>query len=211
MLKFLLWLKRINFNKLFIPRYNHKYQNKQLKLNLGCGTDYKPDWINIDNNSYKNIKKLDINWDLSRGIPFENNSVDFIFNEHFLEHLTVEEGQTFLKDCKRVLKKGGVLRISMPDLENTVKDYFNPNWKEEKKDFYKKFGLDFIKTRAEKINISFRWWGHKWLYDGEELERRLKEAGFNNIKFCNLRESEYPDLRNLETRNESTLIAEVIK
>ena len=154
---------------------------------------------------------MDINWDLSISIPFENNSVDFIFNEHFLEHLTVEEGQVFLKDCKRVLKDGGVLRISMPDLETTVKDYFNPNWKEDKKAYYKKFGLEFIKTKAEKININFRSWGHKWLYDKEELERRLKEAGFKNIKFCELKESDYPELRNLETRNESTLIAEVVK
>lgn len=214
MIKFLLLIKRFNlkaihsskkFNKKFLKIYD------VLKLNLGCGRDYKRGWINIDNNPNKSIKNLDINWDLSISIPFENNSVDFIFNEHFLEHLTVEEGQVFLKDCKRVLKDGGVLRISMPDLETTVKDYFNPNWKEDKKEYYKKFGLEFIKTKAEKININFRSWGHKWLYDKEELERRLKEAGFKNIKFCELKESDYPELRNLETRNESTLIAEVVK
>lgn len=214
MIKFLLLIKRFNLKAIHSSKkFNKKFSKiyDVLKLNLGCGRDYKRGWINIDNNPSKSIKNLDINWDLSINIPFENNSVDFIFNEHFLEHLTVEEGQVFLKDCKRVLKDGGVLRISMPDLETTVKDYFNPNWKEDKKEYYKKFGLEFIKTKAEKININFRSWGHKWLYDKEELERRLKEAGFKNIKFCELKESDYPELRNLETRNESTLIAEVVK
>lgn len=214
MIKILLWLKRFNLrNFYFLPKFKKRFKKdfKSFKLNLGCGTDYKQGWINIDNNSDNNIKQLDVNWDLSKGIPFDDNSIDFIFNEHFLEHLTVEEGQIFLRECKRVLKKGGVLRISMPDLEKCMKDYFNPNWKEDNKETYRKFGLDFIKTKAEKVNISFRWWGHKWLYDREELERRLKQAGFQNIKFCKLRESDYAELQNQETRNESTLIAEVVK
>lgn len=199
-------LKKIKIEKTF----NHKFGN-DLKLNLGCGRDYKKDWINIDNNSDNNIEKLDLKWDLSKGIPFKNDSVNFIFNEHFLEHLTVKEGQIFLKECRRVLKRGGVLRISMPDLERSVKEYFNENWKEDNKEAFEKFDLTFIQTRAERLNMAFRWWGHQWLYDKEELERRLKEAGFYQIEFCKLNESKHSELKNLETRNESILIAEVTK
>lgn len=196
-----------------------KYKNLQellknesvLKLHIGCGTVYKSGWINIDNNSDNNILNLDFRWDLRKSLPFKDNSVDFIFNEHFLEHLTVEEGQKAIKDFYRILKPGGVLRIAMPDLENTIKTYLNPNWKEDDKDFLKKFGLDFIETKAERINISFRWWGHKWLYDWEELYRRLKEAGCERINRCEIYKSDYLELQNIETRNESTLIAEVIK
>lgn len=182
-----------------------------IKLHLGCGTAYKNGWINIDNNSDNNINKLDINWDLRNPLPFPDNSVDYIFNEHFLEHLTVEEGIKSIKDFYRVLKPGGVMRIAMPDLESIVSEYLNNNWKEDNKDFFEKFGLSFIKTRAELININFRWWGHKWLFDWEELERRLKEAGCIKIKRCKIFESDYEDLKNLETRNESTLIAEITK
>ena len=205
MLKFLLSLKHLK-----LITFNSKYPNRVLKLNLGCGKDYKEGWINIDNNSDKNIEKLDINWNLAKGIPFKDDSVDFIFNEHFLEHLTVEEGQIFLKECKRVLKNGGIMRISMPDLERSMKDYFNPNWKTDNKATFEKFKLNY-KTRAEKTNCAFRRWGHKWLYDREELERRLKEAGYRQIKFCELRQSDYPELKNLETRDESILVAEVTK
>ena len=180
-------------------------------MHLGCGTVYKEGWINIDNNSDNNIQKLDLDWDLRKSLPFHDNSVDFIYNEHFLEHLTVEEGISAIKDFFRVLKPGGVMRIAMPDLEKIVHGYLDENWKENSKACSEKYGLTFIQTRAEGININFRWWGHQWLYDWEELERRLKEAGCEKIKRCRLFESEHEELKNLETRNESTLVAEVTK
>lgn len=181
----------------------------KIKLNVGCGTDYKEGWINIDNNSDNNIERLDLNWDLRNPLPFRDSSVDFIFNEHFIEHLTVEEGQAAIKDLMRVLKPGGVLRVAMPDLEIAVDQYLNLPL--SKDPTIKRFNLDFIKTRAERINLSFRGWDHKWLYDWEELERRLREAGCGNIKRCKLGKSQYSELQNLETRDESTLIAEVIR
>ncbi len=180
-----------------------------VKLNIGCGTDYKEGWINIDNNSDDNITRLDLNWDLRYPLPCEDGSVDFIFHEHFMEHLTVEEGIRSTKDFLRVLKPGGVLRIATPDLDEAVTSYQDQKWKE--KPFIKRFQLEFVETKAEMINMKFRWWGHKWLYDWEELDRRLREAGCQHIRRCKLRKSAYPELCGLETRDESTLIAEVRK
>lgn len=191
-----------------ITKLLQRYPDK-IMLNIGCGTDYKDGWVNIDNNSDNNIEKLDLSWDMRKPLPFENESVDYIFNEHFLEHLSVEEGQLAIKDFLRVLKKGGVLRIAMPDLGEVVKNYLDINWR--KRPFIKKFGLDFIKTPAELININFSWWGHKWLYDREELERRLEEAGCRDITKCKLRKSKHKELIGLEIRDESTLIIEVKK
>lgn len=184
-----------------------KKRKGPIKLNVGCGTDYKDGWVNIDNNSDDNIDKLDLDWDLRDPLPFDDNSVDYIFNEHFVEHLTVEESRKILKDLRRVLKPGGVLRTAMPDLEWVVNNYL----KLSTKDVRKRFNVDFVETRAEWINISFRWWGHKWLYDWEELERRMEETGFSNVKRCTLNKSKYPQLQGLETRPESLLIAEATK
>lgn len=180
-----------------------------IMLNVGCGADYKEGWVNIDNNSDNNIERLDLNWDLRNPLPYKNDSVDFIFNEHFFEHLTAEEGQVCMKDFKRVLKQGGVMRIAMPDLEEAIKQYLDPKWKT--RPFIKNFGLEFVETRAELLNMSFSWWGHKWLYDWEELERRLKQAGFTKVKRCKQRESNYEQLQKLESREESLLIAEAQK
>jgi predicted SAM-dependent methyltransferase len=187
----------------------HKKYPSKIMLNLGCGTDYKKGWVNIDNNSDNNIEKLDLNWDLRNPLPFEENSVDYIFNEHFIEHLTVEEGQVAIKDMMRVLKPGGVLRIATPDLEVTVDKYINVPI--DKDPVIKKYGLDFIQTRSERMNVGFRSWGHKWIYDWEELERRLREAGCSKIIRSKLGKSKHKELNSLETRVESTLIAEVTK
>lgn len=190
---------------------SEKSSNKKIKLHIGCGKNYFDDWINLDGDLYHDIKKLDVNWDLRNPLPFKNNSVDFIFHEHFLEHLTAEEGFRALLDFKRVLKPGGVMRVAMPDLADMVKVYNNPNWREENEESLNKVGLGFIKTKAEYMNINFRWWEHKWLYDWEELERRLNEAGFKNIEPHKLKESNIIDLKDLETRAESILIAEATK
>lgn len=182
---------------------------KKIKLNVGCGTDYKKGWINIDNNSDENIEKLDLNWDLRNPLPFKDNSVDFIFHEHFLEHLTVEEARISMSDMMRVLKPGGIMRIAMPDLDDIFKLYSDSNWK--KRPVIKNHGLDFVKTRAEMVNMSFSWWGHKWIYDWEELKRRFEEIGFKKIKRCKLGKSSHKELQSLETREGSILIAEVVK
>jgi predicted SAM-dependent methyltransferase len=183
----------------------------KIKLNIGCGTDYKKGWINIDNNSDNNIEagKLDLNWDLMKPLPFPDNSADFIFSEHFFEHFSVEDGQKIMKDLMRILKPGGVMRIAMPDLEWVVNNYLHtPVVKDP---VVKKFGFDFVKTNAEWMNMSFRWWGHKWLYDWEELKRRINEAGYTKVKRAKMGQSSHKELKNLEIRDESFLIAEVTK
>lgn len=184
-------------------------QREVVKLNVGCGTDYKEGWINIDNNSDHNIQRLDLNWDMRNPLPFPEESVDFIFNEHFFEHLPVDDGVKTMQELRRVLKPGGVMRIAMPNLESVVNSYMNVPLDEDP--VIKEFGLNFIKTRAEWMNISFRWWGHMWLYDWEELDRRLRQAGFTRFKRQKLRKSKYRELANLEVRNGSTLIVEATK
>ncbi len=113
----------------------------------------------------------------------------------------------------RVLKPHGVLRIAMPDLKNTVANYLKPKeqWIADTKELFEKFHLTYIKTQAENLNIAFRSWGHKWLYDEEELARRIEELGFKKYVFCELHKSMHAPLNNLETRKESTLIVEITK
>lgn len=174
------------------------------KLNLGCGNDYKKDWINIDFN--KDYQNLDLLYDLRQTLPFKDESVDFIFCEHFLEHLTPQDGVSFLSECRRCLKDKGVLRVAMPHIKPVLDRYYNDRWFEEP--WLKEFG---IKTKAEVVNIGFRAWGHQWLYDEEELSRRLEEAGFVLKYQVKPKESVYPELQNLETRAGSDLIFEAVK
>jgi predicted SAM-dependent methyltransferase len=179
---------------------------KPYKLHIACGTVKFKGWVNVDRDPVNKI--IDVTWDVRQPFPIENGSVRFIYNEHFLEHLTVPEGLAFLRECRRLLEPGGVLRVAMPDLAECVRQYYENDWRQP---WMKKYGFEWIQTRCETINIAFREWEHKWLYDREELHRRLREAGFENIRDCERMESTVPELRKLETRDETLLVCEAIK
>src|ERR1700751_4968643 len=71
-------------------------------VHIGSGPNLLAGWINVDLNP---VPGLDFALDVRRGLPFEN--VSLLFAEHFLEHLTLEEGLAFLRECRRVLKPNG--------------------------------------------------------------------------------------------------------
>jgi len=175
-----------------------------LKLHVGCGDVYFDGWVNID----REPGKSDLQVDLRSVFPYENDSVDYIYSEHVIEHFTVEEGLHILSECRRVLRKGGVLRIATPDLTYVVLRYFFL-WKHQ--DWIKTFGFEWIRTKAEMLNIGMRSWGHQYLYNREELGRRLVESGFTTAYREKLNRSKYAELRNRETRKDSKLIMEAVK
>jgi glycosyltransferase involved in cell wall biosynthesis len=78
-------------------------------LNLGCGKAQRLDSINSDVFLYDGI---DMKVDLNKKFPFEDNSVDGIHASHVIEHLPSQE--KFIKECYRVLKPGGFLRLNIP-------------------------------------------------------------------------------------------------
>lgn len=79
------------------------------KLNLGCGADIKPGWINCD---YVPASGVDHVIDLTRPLPFPDSSADEIYASHVLEH--IPEPLKLLLECHRVLKSGGTLIIRVP-------------------------------------------------------------------------------------------------
>jgi predicted SAM-dependent methyltransferase len=183
------------------------------KLHLGCGTVYKDGWINIDDNLDRNCKKLDMKWNLARGIPASSNSVDYIFHEHLLEHLTYEQGKNFISECLRVLKPGGVLRFSTPDLALVVAEYSDPELFAAGKPFRERFGYD-SPSPCMILNRNLRLWGHLHVYDAAEIFRLLSEirVSADKITNCGNSQSKHSDLRGLETRGtEGFCIFEVEK
>ena len=89
-------------------------------LNVGCGSRYHKDWINIDMSS--NSENV-IETNLLKGIPFPDNYFDVVYHSQVLEHFPKEKAPVFLEECCRVLKPNGIIRIVVPDLENLVDEY----------------------------------------------------------------------------------------
>jgi predicted SAM-dependent methyltransferase len=93
---------------------------KQKYLNFGCGKRYHPDWTNIDfESSGDTVKQAN----LLNGFPFPNESFDFVYSSHVLEHFSPRQARFLLSESHRVLKPGGTLRVVLPDLENTCREY----------------------------------------------------------------------------------------
>lgn len=159
------------------------------KLHLGSGSITLPGWINIDLDSPTADQLLD----LTDPLPFESASVSHIFNEHFIEHITREQAVAFLKECYRVLKQQGVMRITTPNLRFLAHSYFSDN-RDEWGDLWQP------NSRCQLMNEGMRSWGHKFLYDAEELTRILGEAGFKSITFETYRQSRDEILVSLESR-----------
>jgi predicted SAM-dependent methyltransferase len=89
-------------------------------LNLGCGDTFHESWSNFDFvSSHKSVKQCN----LLKGIPVSGNSADVVYHSHVLEHFTAENGKAFVRECFRVLKPGGIIRIAVPDLENIIREY----------------------------------------------------------------------------------------
>ena len=91
-------------------------------LNLGCGARYHENWLNYDFVSNSAFVK---ETNLTKGIPLDSNTIDFVYHSHVLEHFTKLQGEFFIKECFRVLKSGGVLRVVVPDLEQIAINYLS--------------------------------------------------------------------------------------
>ena len=89
-------------------------------LNLACGNRFHKDWINID---FVSPSEFVLAHNLLNGIPFSDNYFDAVYNSHVLGHFSKLQGVSFIEECFRVLKTGGVIRIVIPDLEQLAREY----------------------------------------------------------------------------------------
>jgi len=175
----------------------------RLFLNVGSSSKKLPGFINVDIDPV-----ADLCADLTHTLPFAGNSVDGIFSEHFIEHISQAEGASFLRECRRILAPGGLLRIATPDLDYIAERYTD-GWREQS--WLTEFGYDWIVNRCEMFNTSMREWGHKWVYNEEELARLAGYAGLDFKARCVMGESDEPAFRGLEYRQDSKLILEFTK
>src|SRR5208282_5837473 len=146
--------------------------SENMLVNIAPGVHGKPGWVNVDVFKGPNVNCL---YDCRKSLPFPDESVRAIFSEHFFEHLDyTEEVPYFLRECHRVLKKGGVLRLIFPDAEKYLRAYCQGGWEEisrirplavERTDPY--FHCRY-NTVIELINVLFRQGHeHKFAYDFE--------------------------------------------
>jgi len=174
------------------------------RLHLGCGWNEIPGWLNTDHIPVRDsIFKVDA----TKRLPFQDDSFEFIYTEHMIEHLQFDQFLFLLKECFRVLKKDGFIRISTPDLNFLIKLFISPhddlhvnymNWSTSK---FIPYALSA--TPAFVINNYVRDWGHRFIYDFQALTTALAFSGFTKVMKCEIGKSQIKDFENLE--NESRM------
>lgn len=153
------------------------------RLHIGAGQESIPGWINIDNQALPGVDQV---LDVREGLPF--SEVASIYAEHFLEHLTLDEGLAFLAECRRVLAPDGVLRLSTPNLDWVMLTHYRGPATDEKD----------AQLDCFRLNRAFHAWGHQFLYNRATLAATLRTAGFASTLFRAYGESDRPEFAGLE-------------
>ena len=155
------------------------------KVQVGCGPkNILPSWWNVD---IRNFTGIDQVMDVTK--PWQWDAVlDFVYGEHFLEHLKLEDSIKFLKNAAKALKPQGKIRLSTPSLEWILATHFDLNQDNSEKRISQTFA----------INRAFHGWGHQFLYSRSFLQSIVEAVGFKDAKFCNYGESSEDALCGME-------------
>lgn len=200
-----------------------------MRINVGCGITPTKSWKNFDNTLSLRLSRLGpfaelyyklrsrqgslryirfcrenhIEYaDATKKLPVADGSADVLYSSHVFEHLDSFETVAFLKEVKRVLCPGGILRLVVPDLRKLVEQYLKTG------DADKFAAATYLcqpkpRTMIQKLKLLLptgMQHYHRWLYDGESLSRLLAKEGFQNVTVLPPGETKIKDPGELDLR-----------
>lgn len=172
--------------------------------------------------------RLYLRHDAMQPFPFEDGSFDWVYSEHFIEHFFPTETVTWLTEMKRLLRPGGHVRISTPDLRKYMRGYLEPDngyfaehhkfldhalgrfvqgeWEdmpEWGREFRRRYCIgekELPRRPGFIVNQIFHLWGHRWIYDPGEMLHVASAAGFpaELAVECTYREGREPEVARLD-------------
>lgn len=151
-----------------------RHVNGPQHLHLGSGTWYLPGFVNVDGNP---LNKSDLWLDLRNGLPFRSNSVDSIYSTHVFEHFYGDELKRLLRECYRVLKPGGGIRLVVPNLANAIAAY-----SQQRRDWFADFPQHLESLGGRFSNFVFCDGQHRTAFDFSYLAEVLRSAAFEDIE-----------------------------
>lgn len=208
-----------------------------MKLHLGCGLNVVEGWLNIDGSwnarlaKYPRVRRAlaaahvipreaaKVQWrgdlrilDVRDPLPFEGGSCEAIYASHLLEHLYLDDAVRLLRECFRVLRAGGTLRLVVPDLQAIVREYYGERPFYNSDEFASIPAADRMNQRLlfrspspPRGNVFMRVYAalkdfqtHKWMYDAESLVAHVRSVGFEHVAERGFRESRIPDIDAIE-------------
>ncbi len=206
-----------------------------MKLNLGCGLTAPIGWINIDRSPNllldqvrpvkRALGRLGLlseahmtSWprnvfrvNVRKGLAYESGSIEAIYSSHMLEHIYLDEVTPILKECRRVICVGGVMRVALPDGEQWAAGLLAGDDRETGEP-----GLEFNKhLKAQPFarpSLQSRVVGvfgaspHRWQPTYSLVAKMFKDAGFVDVERREFLTGNLPDISSVEHRRDSLFI-----
>lgn len=210
----------------------------KLYVQYGCGHSAPKEWINFDSSPTLRIQKMPLlgqmlkrqlntifpenvrYGDIIKGLPIDENSCDGVYCSHTLEHLSLQDFRVALKNTYKILKKDGVFRCIVPDLEYSARKYIK-----SLDDGNSLASVEFIgantllgiekRSRGLKglLNSFFGNSHHLWMWDKKSMSEELRKSGFNQIRICSYNDCDDVMFKHVEeySRFEYAVSIECIK
>jgi len=210
------------------------------RINIGCGRTITEGWTNLDNSPSLKLarhrvrlalgktlrlvspeqieyiefcRSAEIGFaDATKRIPAADGSVDAIYSSHMVEHLSRDGFTLFLDECKRALRRGGVLRLVVPDIDYHIKIY---NTDGDADRFLDEMlitapPIDSLRKRLAVLIAGYR--HHQWMYNSRSMEAALLNAGFESVRVLPAGETQIDEHGSLDLyeRAEESVFIEAI-
>lgn len=188
-------------------------------INLGSGPKLAPECINID---FFTTPGIDYGADLRRPLKIADGTVDGIFCEHSIEHLTYNETERLLRECNRIMKQNAIIRIVLPDISKFLKHYCAKDhlWFErwEQLMFINSTDAERAKRRLatpmQALSFVTQEYGHVSAWDIPTIKYYLEQSGFRQVTETGFMQGQYSELLidlDEEDRKFVSLYVEAIK
>ena len=178
-------------------------------VQYGCGFSAPTSWRNFDASPTLRFERLPLIGklytknamrfpenvqfgDIVTGLPVDDGSCKAIYCSHVLEHLSLEDFRVALANTHRMLEKGGLFRLVVPDLTHAVSKYCADLSPEASLLFMRETGLGLEKRSRNLRGFIFQWLQngqHLWMWDFKAMVPELEKAGFVDIRRATLGDS----------------------
>lgn len=167
------------------------------RLQLGTGANPYDGWLNTDVIDFRRRDEV-VYLDAAKPFPLPDDSFDVVYSEHMIEHLTYDDGLHCLRECFRVLRPGGRVRVATPSLGRMAALYGDDLSDLQRR--YLAWATEVFIDHADVVlpgfvvNNMLRNFGHKFIYDEQTLAYALTSAGLIDVIEWPVGESDDPAL-----------------
>lgn len=206
--------------------------SRPIRVNLGSGAHLPEGWIHVDNSlgatlaQWPHVLKIlhamaprrlaavmpSPEWtsrctpmDLTRRFGFADTSVDHVYSSHLVEHLTRDEARHVLRECHRILRSGGIVRIVVPDFGALVSAYLADREARpaEASEIFHSESWFFHQPPPRRLRdlplyYARRRHNHRFVPDDASLRADLHAAGFRDVAPRILGDSAIPGILEVE-------------